>query len=131
MTFLPAADRYDSMQYRRTGRSGLHLPAISLGLWQNFGGDRPFEEQRPIIHRAFDLGVTHPISLTTTGRSTSPPRRTSAASLPATCVAIAMSWSSRRKPGTACGPVRMVMGIRKYLLASLDQSLARLGAGLR
>ena len=59
MTFLPAADRYDSMQYRRTGRSGLQLPAISLGLWQNFGGDRPFEEQRPIIHRAFDLGVTH------------------------------------------------------------------------
>ena len=59
MTFLPAADRYDSMQYPPTGRSGLHLPAISLGLWQNFGGDRPFEEQRPIIHRAFDLGVTH------------------------------------------------------------------------
>jgi len=51
--------RYDSMQYRRCGQSGLKLPAISLGLWQNFGGDHPFETSRAIVTRAFDLGVTH------------------------------------------------------------------------
>src|SRR6202158_3201763 len=51
--------RYEHMQYRRTGRSGLKLPAISLGLWQNFGGDAPFERQRAIVRRAFELGITH------------------------------------------------------------------------
>ena len=59
MTYLPADTRYDSMPYRRTGRSGLKLPAISLGLWQNFGGTVPVETQRAILRRAFDLGVTH------------------------------------------------------------------------
>src|ERR1700680_5208164 len=52
-------DRYGRMQYRRSGRSGLKLPAISLGLWQNFGGDTPFERQRAIVRRAFELGITH------------------------------------------------------------------------
>jgi len=59
MTYVPAADRYDRMEYRRSGRSGLKLPALSLGLWQNFGGDTPFEHSREIVRRAFDLGVTH------------------------------------------------------------------------
>ena len=59
MTYLAADDRYDQMTYRRTGRSGLKLPAVSLGLWQNFGYDVPFERQRDILRRAFDLGVTH------------------------------------------------------------------------
>jgi L-glyceraldehyde 3-phosphate reductase len=59
MTYRPAADRYDSMPYRRTGRSGLLLPPLSLGLWQNFGDDRPLDRQRAIIRRAFDLGITH------------------------------------------------------------------------
>jgi aryl-alcohol dehydrogenase-like predicted oxidoreductase len=58
-TYVPAAGRYESMQYRRCGRSGLMLPAISLGLWQNFGDDRPLQCSRAIIHRAFDLGITH------------------------------------------------------------------------
>ena len=53
------AARYDSMEYRRTGRSGLKLPAISLGLWHNFGDDRALDSQRAILRRAFDLGVTH------------------------------------------------------------------------
>src|SRR4051812_14507192 len=57
--FTPASTRYDTMQYNRVGRSGLLLPAISLGLWQNFGDDRPLETQRAIIRRAFDRGVTH------------------------------------------------------------------------
>jgi L-glyceraldehyde 3-phosphate reductase len=59
MPYSAADSRYDSMQYRRCGRSGLQLPAISLGLWHNFGGDRPLETPRAILRRAFDLGVTH------------------------------------------------------------------------
>ena len=59
MTYVPASDRYTKMDYRRTGRSGLKLPAISLGLWNNFGTDRPLDTQRAILRRAFDLGVTH------------------------------------------------------------------------
>jgi L-glyceraldehyde 3-phosphate reductase len=59
MTYLAAQDRYNQMPYRRCGRSGLDLPEVSLGLWQNFGGDRPADTQRAILRRAFDLGVTH------------------------------------------------------------------------
>src|SRR3954470_2699314 len=60
MTYLAAENRYDDlMPYRRCGRSGLKLPAISLGLWHNFGDDRPVETQRAILRRAFDLGITH------------------------------------------------------------------------
>src|SRR5258705_9524442 len=59
MTYVPAPDRYDQIPYRRCGRSGIKLPPISLGLWQNFGSDRPLDVQRAIILRAFDLGVTH------------------------------------------------------------------------
>ena len=59
MTYLPAESRYDSMQYRRSGRSGLKLPAITLGLWYNFGGVDVYANGRSLIHRAFDLGITH------------------------------------------------------------------------
>ena len=59
MTYLAAQDRYNQMPYRRCGRSGLDLPEVSLGLWQNFGDDRPIDTQRAILRRAFDLGVTH------------------------------------------------------------------------
>ena len=59
MTYAAAPDRYDSMSYRRCGRSGLKLPAVSLGLWHNFGDDKPFDTQRAILRRAFDRGVTH------------------------------------------------------------------------
>ena len=59
MTYTPASNRYDAMRYNRCGRSGLKLPAISLGLWHNFGGVDSFETSRAMIHRAFDLGVTH------------------------------------------------------------------------
>lgn len=58
-SYRAAPDRYDSMEYRRTGRSGLKLPAISLGLWHNFGDDRTLDSQREILRRAFDIGVTH------------------------------------------------------------------------
>ena len=59
MAYLSATDRYDRMEYRRSGRSGLQLPAVSLGLWNNFGDDRPLETSRAILRRAFDLGITH------------------------------------------------------------------------
>ena len=59
MSYVPAEDRYDRMTYRRSGRSGLQLPAISLGLWQNFGHDRPLDTSRAIVRRAFDLGISH------------------------------------------------------------------------
>src|SRR3569833_3365244 len=59
MAYSADPTRYDSMPYRRTGTSGLDLPAISLGLWHNFGDDVPFDRQRDILRRAFDLGITH------------------------------------------------------------------------
>ena len=57
--FVAAGDRYAGMPYRRAGRSGLKLPAVSLGLWHNFGDDKPLDVQRAVLRRAFDLGVTH------------------------------------------------------------------------
>ena len=59
MSYLAADDRYDVQPYRRCGRSGLLLPAVSLGFWHNFGDDKPIETQRAIMRRAFDLGVSH------------------------------------------------------------------------
>ena len=59
MTYVPAPDRYTAMRYNRCGASGLQLPAISLGLWQGFGDDRPLDIGRAIVRRAFDLGITH------------------------------------------------------------------------
>ena len=59
MTLCPSDKRYDAMRYNRCGRSGLKLPAVSLGLWHNFGGVDPFENARAVVHRAFDLGITH------------------------------------------------------------------------
>jgi len=59
MTRVPAAGRYNQMIYRRCGRSGLRLPAVSLGLWHNLGHDRPYEPGRAIVRRAFDLGISH------------------------------------------------------------------------
>ncbi|HEY5050949.1 MAG TPA: aldo/keto reductase, partial [Acidothermaceae bacterium] len=59
MTYHAADTRYDQMTYRRCGRSGIDLPAVSLGLWHNFGDDKPVDTQRAILRRAFDLGITH------------------------------------------------------------------------
>jgi hypothetical protein len=79
VSYVAAADRYDAMQYRRCGRSGLRLPLISLGLWHNFGHDRPFAVQRDICLRAFDAGITHFDLANNYGPRMEPPRRTSAA----------------------------------------------------
>ena len=124
-----AGDRYDTMEYRFTGRSGLQLPAISLGLWQNFGDDRPDETQRAILRRAFDRGVTHfdlannygpPYGQAETnfGRYLREDFATHRDELVISTKAGYDMWP---------GPYGQGGGSRKYLLASLDQSLQRMG----
>ncbi|RZQ59757.1 L-glyceraldehyde 3-phosphate reductase [Amycolatopsis suaedae] len=128
MTYLAAADRYDSMTYRRSGRSGLHLPAISLGLWHNFGHDRPFETQRAICRRAFDLGVTHFDLANNYG----PPCGAAETNFGRMLAADFRPYrdelviSSKAGYDMWPGPYGN-WGSRKYLLASLDQSLSRMG----
>ncbi|HZD02017.1 MAG TPA: L-glyceraldehyde 3-phosphate reductase [Actinomycetes bacterium] len=128
MTYLPAPDRYHAMQYRRVGRSGLHLPAISLGLWQNFGHDRPMEHQRVIIRRAFDLGVTHFDLANNYG----PPYGSAEENFGRI---LATDLRGHRDELVVSSKAGYDMwpgpygewGSRKYLLASLDQSLDRMG----
>jgi L-glyceraldehyde 3-phosphate reductase len=127
-SYLPVEDRYGSMQYRRCGRSGLLLPAVSLGLWQNFGDDRPLQTQREILRRAFDLGITHFDLANNYG----PPYGSAE-----TNFARILHDDFRRyrdeliistKAGWDMWPGPYGdLGSRKYLLASLDQSLHRLG----
>ena len=121
-------NRYDRMGYRRCGRRGLLLPPIALGLWQNFGGTRPFEDGRAIVRRAFDLGVTH-FDLANNygppyGTAEEPFGRIFAADLVPYRDELVIStkagfdmWPGPYGDG----------GSRKYLLASLDQSLRRMG----
>jgi L-glyceraldehyde 3-phosphate reductase len=128
MTYVPKPDRYESMQYRRCGRSGLALPAISLGLWHNFGGDVPFETGRSLCRRAFDLGITHFDLANNYGP---PPgaaeenfRRIMRTDL--ACHRDELVISSKAGYRMWPGPYGE-FGSRKYLLASLDQSLKRMG----
>ena len=127
MTYSAAHDRYHHMRYRRCGRSGLELPAITLGLWHNFGGDRPLETSRAILRRAFDLGVTHfdlannygpPYGSAeeTFGRVLHDDLRPYRDELVLSTKAGYDMWPGPYGEG----------GSRKYLLASLDQSLARM-----
>ena len=128
MTYTPADGRYDSMPYRRVGHSGLLLPAVSLGLWHNFGDDRDFGAQRAILRRAFDLGVTHfdlannygpPAGSAETnfGRHLRDDFRPFRDELVISTKAGYDMWP---------GPYGN-WGSRKYLLSSLDQSLERMG----
>jgi L-glyceraldehyde 3-phosphate reductase len=128
VTYVAADNRYESLRYRRCGRSGLLLPPLSLGLWHNFGGERPFETQRAIARRAFDLGITHFDLANNYG----PPYGSA-------------EENFGRLLATDLGPYRDELvistkagydmwpgpygdhGSRKYLLASLDQSLGRMG----
>jgi L-glyceraldehyde 3-phosphate reductase len=128
MPFVAASDRYDRMVYRRTGRSGLKLPLLSLGLWQNFGDDRPFEVQRAIVRRAFDVGITHFDLANNYG----PPYGSSEENFGRLLAADLAPYRDELVISTKAGwdmwpgPYG-VGGSRKYLLASLDQSLGRLG----
>jgi L-glyceraldehyde 3-phosphate reductase len=128
MTFVPARGRYDAMQYRRTGRSGLLLPAVSLGLWHNFGTDRPLEGQRAIIRRAFDLGITHFDLANNYG----PPYGSAEENFGRILASDLRPYRDELIVSTKAGYDMWPgpygeWGSRKYLLASLDQSLTRMG----
>jgi hypothetical protein len=110
MSYIAEPSRYDGrMPYRRTGRSGLLLPAVSLGLWQNFGGVDNFETGRAVLRRAFDRGVTHFDLANNYGPRPVRPRKTSAAGWPRISCPTAMSWSSPARPAGRCGPVPMAV----------------------
>ncbi len=128
MTYSPADDRYDTMTYRRAGRSGLLLPAISLGLWHNFGDGRPWERQRDIVRRAFDLGVTHFDLANNYGPPPGSAERNFGRMLAGDLRAHRDEIVVSTKAGYHMwnGPYGE-WGSRKYLISSLDQSLRRLG----
>ena len=126
--YRPAADRYASMSYRRTGRSGLLLPAVSLGLWQNFGDDRPVEGQRAILRRAFDLGITHFDLANNYGPPYGSAESNFGRILRTDFQGLRDELLISTKAGWDMWPGPYGdLGSRKYLLASLDQSLRRLG----
>jgi L-glyceraldehyde 3-phosphate reductase len=128
MTYLAAQDRYSQTPYRRCGRSGLDLPEVSLGLWQNFGDDRPIDTQRAILRRAFDLGVTHFDLANNYG----PPYGTAEINFGRILGEDFRPYRDELVISTKAGYDMWPgpygdHGSRKYLLASLDQSLARMG----
>jgi L-glyceraldehyde 3-phosphate reductase len=123
-----AADRYERMQYRRSGRSGLQLPAISLGLWHNFGSGRPLDTSRAIVRRAFDLGITHFDLANNYGPPYGSAEETFGALLRTDLAPYRDELVISTKAGYDMWPGPYgEWGSRKYLLASLDQSLRRLG----
>ncbi|UNX55960.1 L-glyceraldehyde 3-phosphate reductase [Georgenia sp. TF02-10] len=125
---LPAPDRYDSMTYRRCGRSGLDLPAVALGLWQNFGDDVPLARQRDIVLRAVDLGITHIDLANNYGPPPGSAERNFGQLLATDLAGLRDELVISTKAGYDMWPGPYGEGgSRKYLLASLDQSLARLG----
>ncbi len=129
MTYTPAENRYETtMRYRRTGRSGLMLPEISLGLWQNFGDERPLETQRAILHAAFDAGVTHFDLANNYG----PPAGAAELNFGKVMEQDLRPFRDEMVISTKAGYWMWNgpygdHGSRKYLLSSLDQSLQRMG----
>ncbi|MFE7381449.1 L-glyceraldehyde 3-phosphate reductase [Streptomyces zhihengii] len=126
--YLPADDRYASMEYRRSGRSGLRLPAISLGLWHNFGDDRALDSQRAILRRAFDLGVTHFDLANNYG----PPPGSAELNFGKIFAQDFAAYRDELVISTKAGYLMHPgpygeWGSRKYLLSSLDASLKRMG----
>jgi L-glyceraldehyde 3-phosphate reductase len=126
--YVPAESRYQSMTYRRCGRSGLMLPLVSLGLWHNFGEDRPPEVQKAILRRAFDLGITHFDLANNYG----PPYGSAETNFGQVMSADFRDYRDELIISTKAGWDMWPgpygdLGSRKYLLASLDQSLRRLG----
>jgi L-glyceraldehyde 3-phosphate reductase len=128
MPYIANDDRYESMTYNRAGRSGLKLPAVSLGLWNNFGNDRPLETQRAILRRAFDLGITHFDLANNYG----PPAGSAESNFGRI---FAEDFAAYRDEILISSKAGYYMwegpygewGSRKNLLSSLDQSLGRLG----
>ena len=128
MKYAPARDRYAAMTYRRCGRSGLKLPAVSLGLWQNFGGDCTQEERQAVIHRAFDLGITHFDLANNYGPPYGSAEEHFGRILATDMTPYRDEFVISTKAGYDMWPGPYgEWGSRKYLLASLDQSLRRMG----
>ena len=128
MPYLANQERYEKMTYQRCGRSGLDLPAISLGLWHNFGGDRPFDTGRAICRRAFDLGITHFDLANNYG----PPPGSAEANFGRLLKTDFAPYRDEMVISTKAGYLMWPgpygqWGSRKYLISSLDQSLKRLG----
>ena len=128
VTYVASPERYERMRYNRSGRSGLRLPAVSLGLWQNFGAERPLETSRAIVRRAFDLGVTHFDLANNYG----PPYGSAEEAFGRLFRQDLAPYRDELVISTKAGYDMWPGpygdgGTRKYLLASLDQSLARLG----
>jgi L-glyceraldehyde 3-phosphate reductase len=128
VTYVAADDRYSTMTYRRSGRSGLRLPAISLGLWHNFGDGRSLETQRAILRRAFDLGVTHFDLANNYGPPPGSAEENFGRILHADFAAYRDEMIISSKAGYYMWPGPYgEWGSRKYILSSLDQSLKRMG----
>jgi L-glyceraldehyde 3-phosphate reductase len=126
--YVPDHQRYETMSYRRCGRSGLRLPAISLGLWQNFGDDRPLVNSRAILRRAFDLGITHFDLANNYG----PPYGSAEVNFGRIFAEDLRPYRDELVISTKAGYDMWPgpygeWGSRKYLLGSLDQSLKRMG----
>ncbi|HZB74786.1 MAG TPA: L-glyceraldehyde 3-phosphate reductase [Solirubrobacteraceae bacterium] len=125
---FPAADRYDRIPYRRCGRSGLLLPSVSLGLWHNFGHDKSLESQRAILRRAFDLGITHFDLANNYGPPYGAAEENFGRILATDFAGLRDELLISTKAGYDMWPGPYgEWGSRKYLLASLDQSLGRMG----
>src|SRR5262245_46252871 len=127
-TYLPAHNRYEAMRYNRTGRSGLLLPAISLGLWHNFGGVDALENQRHMLRRAFDLGITHFDLANNYG----PPPGSAEENFGKLFRQDFRPYRDQLIISTKAGYWMWdgpygEWGSRKYLISSLDQSLQRMG----
>jgi L-glyceraldehyde 3-phosphate reductase len=128
MPYTASENRYDQMSYRRSGRSGLQLPEISLGLWHNFGADRPLETARAILRRAFDLGVTHFDLANNYGPPYGSAEETFGKIFAKDFVPYRDELVLSTKAGYDMWPGPYgEWGSRKYLLSSLDQSLKRMG----
>jgi L-glyceraldehyde 3-phosphate reductase len=128
MTYTPADDRYGTMRYNRCGRSGLLLPAVSLGLWNNFGHDHPLDNSRAIVRRAFDLGITHFDLANNYG----PPYGSAEENFGRLLATDLAPYRDELVISTKAGYDMWPgpygdRGSRKYLVASLDQSLRRMG----
>ena len=128
MTYEPAADRYETMTYRRCGSSGLKLPLLSLGFWWNFGDDRPLEASRTIMRRAFDLGITHFDLANNYGPPNGSAERNAGRVFTQDFAGLRDELVISTKAGWPSWPGPYGdLGSRKYLLGSLDASLQRLG----
>ncbi|MFN8434124.1 MAG: L-glyceraldehyde 3-phosphate reductase [Anaerolineales bacterium] len=128
MNYLPSTSRYQSMQYRRSGRSGLKLPAVSLGLWHNFGGVDVYENSRAMVLRAFDLGITHFDLANNYG----PPPGSAEETFGQIMAKDLRPWRDELFISSKAGYYMWEgpygeWGSRKYLVSSLDQSLKRMG----